>query len=204
MKEITKNRLTDRKRAAVVEAAIAEFAKNGFDHAKMDEIAKAADVSKRTVYNHFANKEALFEAILIRVREQASRAEPVAYQPKKSLKKQLSAVGWSYARLITDESLIRLCRIAISRFIHSPETGRAAIDAHDNLNRGVAEWIEAAMKDKRLKKLDVEDAATQFTAMINGFAFWPQMISPEPRLTQSELKKVSDAAVDMFLARYQA
>ncbi len=42
-------RLTDRKRQAIVAAAIAEFRDNGFEVTSMDKIAATAGVSKRTV-----------------------------------------------------------------------------------------------------------------------------------------------------------
>ena len=58
-------RLTDRKRDAIVQAAIGEFREHGFNGTSMDRVAAAADVSKRTVYNHFPSKEELFEAILL-------------------------------------------------------------------------------------------------------------------------------------------
>ena len=43
-------RLTDRKREAIIQAAIAEFRDNGFKVTSMDRIAARAEVSKRTVY----------------------------------------------------------------------------------------------------------------------------------------------------------
>ena len=42
-------RLTERKREAIVQAAIAEFRVSGFDITSMDKIAATAGVSKRTV-----------------------------------------------------------------------------------------------------------------------------------------------------------
>ena len=41
-------RLTDRKREAIIQAAIAEFRANGFEVTSMDKIADNAGVSKRT------------------------------------------------------------------------------------------------------------------------------------------------------------
>ena len=53
-----------RKNAAIIAAAAQIFLKKGFESASMDEIASVAGVSKRTVYQHFANKEQLFQQIL--------------------------------------------------------------------------------------------------------------------------------------------
>lgn len=55
-----RQRLTDRKRVAIIDAAIEEFLAAGYDATSMDRIAARANVSKRTVYNHFPSKEALF------------------------------------------------------------------------------------------------------------------------------------------------
>ena len=57
-----KTRLTDRKRAEILKAAVKLFRSRGFDTTSMDAVAKEAKVSKRTVYNHFPSKEALFDS----------------------------------------------------------------------------------------------------------------------------------------------
>ena len=65
-------RLTDRKREAIIQAAIAEFRTNGFEVTSMDKIAATAGVSKRTVYNHFPSKDELFAAILRQLWERST------------------------------------------------------------------------------------------------------------------------------------
>ncbi len=52
------------KRMAILAAAEKLFVGNGFGATSMDAIAAEANVSKRTVYSHFENKEALFAAIM--------------------------------------------------------------------------------------------------------------------------------------------
>ena len=52
------------KRAAVVAAARRLFLAHGLDSASVDAIASAAGVSKATVYRHFSDKEALFDAVV--------------------------------------------------------------------------------------------------------------------------------------------
>ncbi len=53
------------KRAAVIESARRLFLAHGLDAVSVDAIASAAGVSKATVYRHFADKESLFDAVVM-------------------------------------------------------------------------------------------------------------------------------------------
>jgi TetR/AcrR family transcriptional regulator, regulator of autoinduction and epiphytic fitness len=55
---------SEAKAEAILQGAIQEFLKHGYAAASMDKIAKAAHVSKATVYNHFGDKESLFNAVI--------------------------------------------------------------------------------------------------------------------------------------------
>ncbi|MCC6920357.1 MAG: TetR/AcrR family transcriptional regulator [Alphaproteobacteria bacterium] len=52
-------RRTERNRAAILSAAEALFGARGVEAVSIDEIADAADLAKGTLYNHFADKDAL-------------------------------------------------------------------------------------------------------------------------------------------------
>src|SRR3982074_3758622 len=52
------------KRRQILDGARTVFLAQGFDAASMGEIARAAGVSKGTLYVYFENKEELFEAIV--------------------------------------------------------------------------------------------------------------------------------------------
>ncbi len=58
-------------RRALLDAATQVFAEVGFSAGSLDEIARRARVTKGAIYHHFANKSALFEAV---VRELEGRA----------------------------------------------------------------------------------------------------------------------------------
>jgi AcrR family transcriptional regulator len=49
-----------RTRQEIADRAMQLFAKRGFDHVTVSEVAAAADVSEKTVYNYFPTKEDLF------------------------------------------------------------------------------------------------------------------------------------------------
>src|SRR4030042_931539 len=52
--------LSAKKRKSILDQAARLFLKNGFGAISMDEISEAAEVSKRTLYNHFPTKKILF------------------------------------------------------------------------------------------------------------------------------------------------
>lgn len=54
----------DARRALLLEAALGVFARFGYRKTSMDEVARAAKVSRQGLYLHFANKEDLFRATL--------------------------------------------------------------------------------------------------------------------------------------------
>ncbi|SDZ36567.1 AefR-like transcriptional repressor, C-terminal region [Amycolatopsis xylanica] len=56
-------RLVD-KREAIIRASLTIFARDGYTRASIDTIAREADVSTRTLYNHFGDKAKLFAAVI--------------------------------------------------------------------------------------------------------------------------------------------
>lgn len=57
------------RQAAILRAAAALFAERGFSGVSLEDIGTAVGVSGPAVYRHFANKQALLGAILVRVSE---------------------------------------------------------------------------------------------------------------------------------------
>jgi AcrR family transcriptional regulator len=64
MKRTPKTRDADLSRQRIWDAAVQQFAAAGFDGAKVDAIARDAGVNKAMLYYHFADKLALYHAIL--------------------------------------------------------------------------------------------------------------------------------------------
>jgi TetR/AcrR family transcriptional regulator, regulator of autoinduction and epiphytic fitness len=195
-------RLTDRKRAAVIAAAIEEFLAAGFDATSMDRIAARASVSKRTVYNHFPSKEALFAAILRQLWESSDTGEAPVYSAVHPLRAQLLQLLLKKLGLLNDEAFLSLARVAIAAGIHSPERARDMVTRMGEREEDLTIWIRAAAADGRLKTSDPMFASQQLQGLVKAFAFWPQVTMGQPPLSVAEQRQVAESAADMFLARY--
>lgn len=93
----------DARQLAVLDAAVAVFARFGFRKASMDEVARAAGVSRQGLYLQFANKEELFRKTL-----------------EHSLNNQLNAAVAALARQDSLEArIIAACDAWSGRFVGS-------------------------------------------------------------------------------------
>nr|WP_315445649.1 TetR/AcrR family transcriptional regulator [uncultured Pseudomonas sp.] len=196
-------RLTDRKREAIIQAAIAEFRANGFEITSMDKIAATAGVSKRTVYNHFPSKEELFAEILNQLWTRISAEQSVTYDPEQPLCDQLRQMLLAKVQMMADENFLTLARVAIAATIHSPERAQNMVERMGEREEALTVWIRAAQADGRLKPVDPQFAAHQVQGLLKTFGFWPQMSLGQPPLDAEMQNAVAESALEMFLARYQ-
>jgi AcrR family transcriptional regulator len=93
-----------RTREQITEAAIALFADRGFDGTTVDDIAAAADVSRRTFFRYFARKE---DVVLAWKQETAAElrdalaARPPGQSPLEAVEGALITVATGYGRELT-------------------------------------------------------------------------------------------------------
>lgn len=63
---VSSDTVLETKAEAILAGALQEFLENGYKGTSVDRLAKAAGVSKPTLYNHFKDKEDLFSAVIKR------------------------------------------------------------------------------------------------------------------------------------------
>jgi TetR/AcrR family transcriptional regulator of autoinduction and epiphytic fitness len=198
----TTARLTDRKRQAIVSAALAEFRSNGFDATSMDKIAATAGVSKRTVYNHFPSKDDLFAHILQELWDSSAALQAFRYQAGQPLRDQLMEMLGHKMALLRDGYFLDLARVAIAEGIHHPERAQEMVARLADKEEGVAGWIRAAQADGKLKPVDPFFASHLLQGQLKIFAFWPQVTMGQAPLDPATESTVIQTAADMFLACY--
>jgi len=83
----------------ILEAATEEFARFGYDGARIERIGRRAGTNDRSLYYYFDSKKTLFQVVLERVYLHLARAEQAlnleALEPREAMKK-LIAFTWNY------------------------------------------------------------------------------------------------------------
>lgn len=96
-------------RGAILSAAIAEFARDGFGGARVDKICRRAKVNERMLYHYFGSKELLFRSCIEQVYEDLVAAEKAldfdGLEPREAIRRMVSFT-WNYYR--THPELISL------------------------------------------------------------------------------------------------
>ena len=181
-----------------------EFQLKGFKTASMDDIAKRAEVSKRTVYNHFSSKEILFNAILSEMITILGTFEPVPFSVDIPAEVQLKKLAAHEISMLRKDGFITAAKVIIAEGIHSPELIKDAMDSFSKQETPLASWFKAAAAAGVLKTEQPDIVATQFTAVIKAFCFWPQVIQDAQFPDDTYIALVSDTAVQMILKQYIA
>ncbi|PKF81668.1 TetR/AcrR family transcriptional regulator [Vibrio sp. vnigr-6D03] len=191
------------KRAAILEAATSAFKEFGVQSTSMDKLAQIAGVSKRTVYNHFASKEALVMHLVSDLWQRAMVDIEVQYQSDKPLKKQLVELLNMELEFIGSREYLDLARVAFGHLFYNSEELQKEIEKISAQETAIHRWIKSAVEDERLKPLDVEFANSQLHSLIKGSGFWPQLMGMKSELSEEEMQIIAEESAEMFVCRYQ-
>lgn len=196
------------KRRAILDAARAVFGRGGYTRTSVDLIAAEAEVSKRTIYNHFADKEQLFQTVILEGAADVADTQAViadrhlrkivdieqdlldlALERVKSL--DVFAGHWALVRVIESEAT------------HiSPEVLEAWLDAGQRqTQRILAGWM-AGLADRGFLSIDdPEQAATLFNLLTFISVAQPTFYGAI-RLPDDEVRRTVTFGAATFLSLY--
>jgi AcrR family transcriptional regulator len=190
------------KRRQILDGASKVFMDLGFDGASMGEIARAAGVSKGTLYVYFADKNRLFEAI---VEEETIEQSKIAFNfdPGRDVPTTLAEFGQAYIQLLCRPRGGSAIRTVMAIAERMPEVGRRYYEnvlekTIDRLAAYLTVHVEAgniAIDDRQL-------AASQFMLMCQASLFLPYIFQAAPAPSEERITQVIDSATRMFMSAY--
>lgn len=197
-----------RKRDAIAAAARATFLAKGYAGTSMDEIAALAEVSKRTIYNHFADKDQLFTEIVtadIADADRGTQAMLAALSSTDDIERDLREFARRHIAEVTAPHLVRMRRMIIGEADRFPELARhwylkAPHQAHLTFAECFTKLAERGL-------LHVDDpllAAQNFNWLVLSIPLNRAMFNADDGVSAQDLERYADEAVRVFLAGYAA
>lgn len=185
-----------RRQEHLLDVAGAMFMKLGFDGTSIDAVAEAAGMSKRTVYARYADKSALFSAVLRRLI--ARWLAPICRfeASTDALEPTLMEIGRHLLTSALAPSAVRVHRIIVAEAERQPAFGRLA---HTEGCQPAVRAIAAVLRRHRdrLRLVDFETAAQQFMSLVIDHPLRLACLGVETDAAAIELRVA--AAVDLFL-----
>ncbi len=193
------------KRRQVIDAATELFLAQGYGAVSMDAVARAASVSKATLYAHFASKEALF-ATIMHDRSANNRLDESLFPADVTdLRATMEALGRRIMRFMLQERTLAIYRIALSEAGRFPELGRTFFDNGPGkfCIKGQA-WLAPLRDAGLIRAADLEVATHQFMALLRSGLFLRASLSVPPPPTEAEIDATVAVAVDTWLRAFGA
>jgi AcrR family transcriptional regulator len=191
------------KRRQILDGARKVFMDLGFDGASMGEIARAASVSKGTLYVYFADKSRLFEAI---VEQESLEQGEVAFNfdPARDVATTLREFGCAYIAMICRPGGGSAIRTVMAIAERMPDVGRRYYERvlDKTINR-LAAYLDVHVALGELVVEDRQLAASQFLMMCQASLFLPFIFQAAPAPSPERISQVVDSAIRMFLAAYR-
>jgi AcrR family transcriptional regulator len=192
------------KRRQILNGARKVFMDLGFDGASMNEIARAAGVSKGTLYVYFTDKSRLFEAM---VEDEALEKGKLAFNldPGRDAETTLREFGRAYVGGMCRPGGGSSIRTVMAIAERMPEVGRRFYEnVLEKSSNNLAEYLKAHVRPNDLAIDDCQLAAAQFMQMCQATLFLPFVFQAEPAPSAERIAHVVDSATRLFLQTYKA
>lgn len=188
------------KRQQILDGARRCFLAQGFDGASMNDIVKAAGVSKGTVYAYFPSKEKLFEALVYRDRRQQAEQSVHDLDAARPMAEVLNELGLRMVDRMTSEDSIAQVRMVAATSAKFPEIGQAFFQAGPAFAIArIKTYFETKIAQGHMRPVDAEMAAVQFIDVISGCLHKPRLFNAQDLFTKRTPEQVVAAGVDLLL-----
>lgn len=193
---------------AILDAAHRLFLKAGFDAVNLEQVGRAAGVSRQTVYNQFGSKEAVFHEVVNRHWEAVRRETASAFIAMEAAPTSAAACLRNFAR-----ALLRFVeetdQVAFTRLVIAESRQRPWIAdefyrcGKEPIVKGFAAALAAMAKRGMIACAEPELAAHQFMGLVQEFVIWPRVMAIGKGLADlPDNDVVIEEAIAVFLSRY--
>jgi len=194
--------------AAILDAGRRLFLESGYEAVSLEQVGRAAGVSRQTVYNQFGSKDAVFRAVVDRHWD-TIWSEVAAMVPSSTAAataeptEVLRGFAKALLRFVRETDQIAFTRLVIAESRHLPWIAEAFYRAGKAPLVAAFAGVLADLTGQGLLVCEHPNlAARQFMGLIQEFVIWPNVMAVGTLAENPDDDLVLDEAVATFLARY--
>jgi AcrR family transcriptional regulator len=177
----------------------------GYGAVSMDAIARAASVSKATLYAYFSSKDQLFATIIGEACRQNIVISDVLPCGDADVRTVLLTLAGRVLRFLLEDRALAIHRVVISESVRFPELGRAFYDNGPAIFRqAFGDWLMEQTAAGHLAVTNPGAAADQFMGLLRGGLYLRASLGLHPAPTEPEIDATVMAVVDTFVKAYAA
>jgi len=188
-------------REAIVEATARLFLEHGFGAVSMDDLAQAAGVARRTLYNQFASKEEIFREVLLKVAGHLEHAFPPGIETRGDVEDVLRLVARMILEVHKNPEYSGFLRMVVSDSRQFPWIAGEFAAVMDPLTERLAQYLAHLTRMGVLNCRDPLLATHVFMGVLNEFSLWPLLIGRETLPVPAE--DVVEETIRIFMGRYR-
>jgi TetR/AcrR family transcriptional regulator, mexJK operon transcriptional repressor len=184
--------------AVLVTAAESVFLQKGYHAATMNDVAKAAGMSKKTIYELVDSKAELFFSILADHHEKIIFPAP---KPGWTVADMLTANLLALGRFMLEPAQVALIRLIMAEYTHSPDFGRLFMRSRlVKAKARLEDALASVAREQGVPAAEAKEGSAMLFGMALGEFHIGTLIGFRPPPSRQALEARIRRAVEIFLA----
>ncbi|MFB6262172.1 MAG: TetR/AcrR family transcriptional regulator [Bradymonadaceae bacterium] len=165
---MTEHRSPDERADQILTAARDLFLEKGYFEARMDEIARASDLSKGGIYFHFDTKKEIFRSLVEQEYDRAMTFIEEILSSEEEIESMIADIGRHFAERFATTDSARFMAIIGEMALRDEEIREMLLELQENYIQRLAELLQRGMDEGQLRQMDPRSAAILLKSIIDG------------------------------------
>ena len=179
------------------------FLRDGFEGASVDDIARAAGVSKATLYSYFSDKRELFREVTRVECERMAETTLARIDFNAHPREVFTTAAHSLTRFLLSNFSLQMFRTCVAEAARFPELGQAFYQNGPEMGRArMVVYLKLAIERGQLHDVDPDMIAEQFSELCRARLWSRAIFGVQTSFSEVEIDEVANHAVETVLARF--
>ncbi|EWY37356.1 TetR family transcriptional regulator [Skermanella stibiiresistens SB22] len=190
----------DARRQAILDAAWSLFLEKGFERTTLADIISRSGGSRSTVYEHFGDKDGLFETVItLKCDEFVERFRHIPFNDSDP-ERALTEFGVNFAHGLLTPECPKIMRLLIANADHLPKVIDVFFKGGPTVLRGIlSDYLRSATERGELRVEDPDHAAVTFMGLLHGDQYLKMLLRPTDLATPEQMTRHVEGVVRIFL-----